>query len=132
MDSMQCELVTPEATAFSGPATQIDIPGALGDFGVLPGHMPLISTLRPGVIRIHTDKGTTKRVFVGGGVAKIKSESCTIVTERMTDLENFSRSDAEKSLSEAKTALENSLDESEKIELIKEVNSAQALVSALS
>ena len=132
METMQFDLITPEATFFSGAAVQIDMPGTLGDFGVLPGHIPLISTLRMGVIKIYTGKDTTKRVFVAGGVAKVKSDSCTIVTEQLTDLDNFARSDAEKCLSEAKTMLDNALDESEKSEAIRGVEVAEALISAVS
>lgn len=132
MDTIQFDLITPEATFFSGLTNQVDIPGTEGDMGILPGHMPLISSMRMGVVKIYTDKDNIKRIFVAGGMAAVKGESCTILTEDARDLETLTRSEAEKALSEAKNALENALDEDAKIESIRKVEQAEALVSALS
>jgi F-type H+-transporting ATPase subunit epsilon len=132
MDTMQFDLITPEATFFSGQAKQIDIPGTEGDMGVLPGHMNLISSVRMGIVKVYADKDTIKRVFVAGGMLAVKAESCTILTEQAKDLDTISRPDAEKLLSDARNALENALDETAKIEAIRGVAQAEALISALS
>ena len=54
MASLHFELVSPEKLVFSGEVDQVDVPGIEGDFGVLAGHAPYVSTLRPGVLIVHT------------------------------------------------------------------------------
>src|SRR5262249_47803887 len=111
MDTMELTLVTPEATFFSGPAAMVEAPGTLGEFGALPGHMPFISTLKPGVVRIHDEKDAVQRIFVSGGIAEVNSASCVILAERVVDLTALSRADAEARLVKAKAALEEAVEE---------------------
>ena len=63
------ELVTPERLVFSGEATQVVVPGADGDFAVLVGHAPFISTLRPGILEVTLPQGS-QRLLVKKGVAE--------------------------------------------------------------
>ena len=57
------------------------VPGTEGNFGVLPGHSPLISTIRPGTIDIYQGGAVTERVFVVGGIAEVTPERCTVLAE---------------------------------------------------
>ncbi len=68
-DRIEFELVTPERLAFSEPVEMVVVPGDEGDFGVLPGHAPMISTVRPGVITIYEGGAVRQRIFVAGGFA---------------------------------------------------------------
>ena len=75
------ELVSPERLLVSEPVDMGVVPGAEGDFGVLPRHAPLISTLRPGVIRIFEGRTVKNRIFVAGGFAEVTAERCTVLAE---------------------------------------------------
>ena len=82
-DKTQFELVSPERLLRSDPVAMVVVPGAEGDFGVLPGHSLLISTVRPGVIDVYEDDRTTlsERIFISGGFAEVTPERCTVLAD---------------------------------------------------
>jgi len=131
MDTFRLDFITPEATFFSGDATQVDAPGTLGDFGVLPGHMPFISTLKPGVVTIHNRNEQLQRIFIAGGIAEVNPVSCTILAEHVVDLAPITRSRAEVRLAQAKTALDNAFDVEAELDARKEVELSEALLAAV-
>ena len=88
MASFQFNLVSPESLLFSGQVEQVDVPGYEGDFGVLAGHAPLISLLRPGVLTIFAE-GRTTRIVLEGGFAAVNPEGLTILAERAAPIEQF-------------------------------------------
>ena len=55
MANFHFDLVSPEKLLFSGEVDQVDVPGSEGDFGVLAGHAPLVTTLRPGILVMYRD-----------------------------------------------------------------------------
>ncbi len=132
MDTLKFDLVTPEATFFSGAASMVEAPGTEGDFGVLPGHMDFISTLRPGIIKIHNDKEEPVKIFVVSGIAEANAVSCTILAEQVVNLNTVTLSDAETRLANAKDMADKAFEEVAKIESLKEVALSEALVAALS
>jgi F-type H+-transporting ATPase subunit epsilon len=81
-DRVQFELVTPERLMLSTEVEMVVVPGTEGNFGVLPGHSPLISTIRPGMIDIYqTRAAISERIFVVGGIAEVTPERCTVLAE---------------------------------------------------
>ena len=78
---VQFELVSPERLIISTEVDMVVVPGTEGNFGVLPGHSPLISTIRPGTIDIYQGGAATERVFVVGGIAEVTPERCTVLAE---------------------------------------------------
>jgi len=81
------ELVSPEARLMSQDAYMVTIPGTEGDFGVLAGHSPLLSAIRPGVITINTEANDNpKRYFVAGGFADVTQDQCTVLAEAAEDM----------------------------------------------
>jgi len=89
---MDVKIITPESTLFTGTAEQVQVPGALGDFGVLPGHAPFISTIRPGVVTIEA-AGKVSKIAVVGGIAEVTPERCTLLIERAIDCTEYSQAD---------------------------------------
>jgi F-type H+-transporting ATPase subunit epsilon len=102
-DQVQFELVAPERLLLSEPVDMVVVPGAEGDFGVLPGHAPLISTVRPGVIETYAGKTVKDRIFVAGGFAEVTRERCTVLAEEAMPLTELDRAAIE---AEARTARE--------------------------
>ena len=87
------ELVSPEKVLLSGDAAEAIVPGMDGQFTVLAGHAPVISTLRPGMLTVKLD-GRERHVFVRGGIAEVEPESLTILAQHLIDLEGGNRTEA--------------------------------------
>lgn len=79
-ETMQFDLVSPERSLMSAQVKSVQIPGADGDLTAMPDHAPLITTLRPGVLKVETDKGVQEFV-VTGGFAEI-GEGLSVLAER--------------------------------------------------
>jgi F-type H+-transporting ATPase subunit epsilon len=89
MATFHFELVSPEKLLFSGDVEQVDVPGAEGDFGVLAGHAPTVTTLRPGILTVHAAGGEQKMVVLGG-FAEVSEAGLTILAdlaEKASDLD---------------------------------------------
>jgi F-type H+-transporting ATPase subunit epsilon len=80
------ELVTPERVALSEDVGQVVVPGMEGEFTVLPGHAPVISALRPGVIDVTLPDASKTRIFVKGGFAEVDPGHVTVLAERALDV----------------------------------------------
>lgn len=105
MENFLFELVTPEKVLFTGTAEMVTAPGTEGEFGVLPGHAPFVSTLKPGVISIQAD-GTTRKVAVAAGLAEVTPTQCIILAEQAADLTKISAEEARKRVAAAREAVE--------------------------
>ena len=110
-DTVEFELVAPEELLFSEPVELVVVPGAEGDFGVLPGHSPLISTLRTGVIAVYENDAVSQRIFVSGGFAEVTPERCTVLADEAVTLESANRSDVEERVKANREALEFAADD---------------------
>jgi F-type H+-transporting ATPase subunit epsilon len=90
MATFHFELVSPEKVAFSGEVDQVDVPGAEGDFGVLAGHAPLVSLLRPGVMTVYAG-GEQSKIVVLGGFAEVGPGGLTVLADVATTVEEVDR-----------------------------------------
>ncbi len=90
MTTLHFELVSPEKLVFSGEVTQVDLPGAEGDFGVLDGHAPLVTTLRPGIMTIHAG-GNVEKIVVLGGFAEVSDKGLTVLADTADAVKDFDR-----------------------------------------
>jgi F-type H+-transporting ATPase subunit epsilon len=88
MATFNFELVTPERLLLAGEAEQVVVPGAEGDFAVLAGHAPVISTLRPGILEITLADGR-QRIFVKKGVAEADPERLTVLAQTAVAVESL-------------------------------------------
>ncbi len=131
-DTFQFELVAPEKLIFSDDIEFVVVPGAEGDFGVLPGHALLLSTVRPGIIEIHENDKPKERFFVGGGFAEVTPERCTVLSTESVNLAEFDESEARKRLDTAESDLSDAASDAEREKAEKALEVAQALVAACS
>ncbi len=86
MSTFKFELVSPEKLLVSAEAEQVVVPGSEGDFTVLPGHAPAMTTLRPGVIDVKLVGGKAQRLYVQGGFAEVDPASLTVLAQTATDI----------------------------------------------
>ena len=118
MATFHFDLVSPEKLLFSGEVDQVDVPGSEGDFGVLAGHAPIVSALRPGIMIVHVG-GQAQRMIVLGGFAEVSADGkLTVLADLADSVEDFDRA----TLAERITAQE---------EKIKEMDAGSALDKAI-
>ena len=81
---LQFELVSPERLVRSGPVHMVVVPGTEGDFAVLAGHAPMMSTIRTGEIAVYANAGDTpERIHIEGGFAEVSEKGLTILAEKL-------------------------------------------------
>ena len=90
MATFHFDLVSPERLLISGEVEQVDVPGAEGDFGVLAGHAPFVTTLRPGIMTIKRNGGEEK-VVIFGGFAEVSPSGLTVLADVATAVEDFDK-----------------------------------------
>ena len=88
MAALHFDLVSPERVLFSGDVDQVDLPGAEGDMGILAGHAPLVTALRPGILTIFRG-GAREPIVIGGGVAEVGPGGLTVLADHAVALESF-------------------------------------------
>jgi F-type H+-transporting ATPase subunit epsilon len=97
------ELVSPEKLLSSGSVYMVVAPGSEGDFGVLEGHAPFMSTIRPGVISVYETEGASPaRIFINGGFAEVNEKGLTILAEEATAVGDLSAETIAKKLADAR------------------------------
>ena len=85
MSELHVEIVTPRAVAWKGTATDVQAPGGMGEFGVLPRHIPFLTTLAPGVVKVKTASGP-KRFQVGAGFVEAGPDRVVLLAESCEEL----------------------------------------------
>lgn len=98
VEALKLELVSPEKLILSENVEMAVLPGGEGDFGVMRGHSPVISTLRPGEIVIFEKNKVKSRIFVGGGFVEVNDQVCTILAEDVENVDDIDRDEALKML----------------------------------
>lgn len=83
-DKLKFDLVSPEKLVMSGEVDAVQIPGAEGDFGVLPNHSPVMAIIRPGTLVVEND-GTTQSFELDGGFADVTPEGVTVLAEAIRE-----------------------------------------------
>jgi len=95
------DVVTPTGLLLSTDADMVVVPGAEGDFGVLTGHAPMISSVRPGTVVVFEGDKSIHSVFVAGGFAEVTGERCTVLAEEAQAVADIDRGQAEDRLKKA-------------------------------
>jgi F-type H+-transporting ATPase subunit epsilon len=103
-ETLRLEIVTPEATAYSEDVEMVTLPGSEGDLGVYPKHIPLLTTLQPGELRVL--KGGKETVMaVGEGFVEITGDSVSVLTDMAMESASIDESAAEKAIASARAAM---------------------------
>ena len=130
-DQIQFELVSPERLLVSQAVEMVVVPGAEGDIGVLPGHAPLISNVRPGIIAIFEGSKVAQRIFVAGGFAEVTPERCTVLAEDATMLEDIDRAAVEVETRTAREDLAEAKDDATRDRLEQAIAVGEAKIAVL-
>ena len=124
MATISFDLVWPENLIFNDEVGMIIVPGKDGDFGVLPGHSKVMSSLRPGRVMVYgEDKNLLKSFFVSGGFAEVNPEKCIVLAESVDEINSIEKGSIEKEIEEL---------EQKETDISKEqLNIAKAKIDAL-
>ena len=128
--SLLFELVSPERLLVSEEVEMVVVPGADGGFGVLEGHAPLISALRPGTIDIHGGGAVARQIFVASGFSEVAGDRCTVLAEEAVDSNDIDLAAAEQRVAAAREALGEAEDDATRQRAENELSIAQARVEA--
>ncbi|MGQ9366894.1 F0F1 ATP synthase subunit epsilon [Azospirillum sp. ST 5-10] len=130
-DKVEFELVSPEKLLNAQPVDMVVVPGSEGDFGVLAGHAPMISMVRPGVIDIYEGDRVIDRVFVAGGFAEVTETRCTVLAEQAMPVAEIDRAKAEKEIADLSEDLDDAKSDAERAEVEARLAIARAKVDAV-
>ena len=127
---VEFELVSPERLLLSEPVDMIVVPGAEGDFGVLPRHAPMISTLRLGTIRVYQGREIKQRIFVAGGFAEVTPERCTVLAEEAVPVGEIDKAKVEAELKDLREDLGDAKSDDEKKSVARRIAVREAMLAA--
>jgi F-type H+-transporting ATPase subunit epsilon len=109
MSTIQVDVVSAEESIFSGEAKFVALPGEAGELGIMPGHTPLITRIKPGSVRVKLTDGSEEFIFVAGGVLEVQPKHVTVLSDtaiRGKDLDEAraeaARRDVEEAINNAK------------------------------
>ena len=125
------ELATPEALLASVAVDMVVVPGAEGDFGVLPGHAPFISTVRAGVIDIYEGDKIDQRIFVADGFAEVNERGCIVLSSEAYPVDALDRGEVEERLKAAQDELADADNDDERIKAEAEIAVCEAMLVAI-
>lgn len=125
------QIISPAKVVVDAHVPSAEIPGAEGDFGVLAGHAPFFSMLKPGIIAVRMSDGTRRHFFAASGYADVTPDKCTVLSDHIQDLAEISLHEAEEALHAARQALAQASTEAERTEAERLMQSAELLARAL-
>ena len=105
-NTVQCDIVSAERQLFSGTVTMVVAAGSEGDLGILPGHAPLLTGLKPGPVRIILESGEEEVFYVNGGFLEVQPKIVTILSDAAERAHDMDEAAAEAAKQRAKEALE--------------------------
>lgn len=134
MATIKVDVVSAEGEIFSGQARFVSLPGEAGELGILPGHTPLITRIRPGAVRIEGEDGKEEFVFVAGGILDVQPKSVTVLADtaiRGKDLDEAkaeaARRSAEETLANKGSALQYAAAQAELAAAVAQLTAIQQL-----
>ena len=130
MATFHFDLVSPEKLLFAGDVDQVDVPGAEGDFGVLPQHAPIVSALRPGILMVHRQEGEL-RVVVNGGFAEVNAAGLTVLADMAVPIDEFDRTLLATEINNTEEDLADTKDDWQRDKLAHRLDQLKALEAAL-
>ena len=129
--TMHVNIVSAENEIYSGTVTQVFAPAEMGEVGVMPRHAPMLSTLKPGVVRVISQEGEEQSFFVSGGILEIQPHVVTILSDTALRASDIDESAAIEAKARAEAAMKDKASDLDyakaKTELIEAVAQIEAL-----
>ncbi|MBV7484681.1 F0F1 ATP synthase subunit epsilon [Bordetella sp. BOR01] len=113
MATLQVDVVSAEEAIFAGEAKFVTLPGEAGELGILPGHTPLISRIRPGTVKIVRADGGEENIFVAGGILEVQPGMVTVLADTAIRAADLDEARAVAAREKAEEALRNTKDKAD-------------------
>jgi len=130
MAELHLDFVSPESVLFSGDVDQVDLPGAEGDMGILAGHAPLVTTLRPGIVTIYRG-GAREPVVVTGGFAEVGPAGLTVLADRAVARADFDTATLANEIKDTEEDVADATNEAQRDKLARHLEQLKTLQAAL-
>jgi F-type H+-transporting ATPase subunit epsilon len=132
MATMQVDVVSAEESIFTGPAEFVALPGEAGELGIYPRHAPLITRIRPGVVRIKVaGQSGEEQVFVAGGILEVQPHLVTVLADTAIRGKDLDEAKAREALAAAEDARRNATSELEIAKVEAEMSALAAQLAAV-
>jgi F-type H+-transporting ATPase subunit epsilon len=109
-ETIHVDIVSAEGEMFSGDATMVFVPGTLGDLGIAPRHAPLLTTIRPGEVRVQVEGEAEQSFYVGGGALEVQPHLVTVLADTASRAKDLDEAQALAAKQAAEDALRSSTD----------------------
>jgi F-type H+-transporting ATPase subunit epsilon len=129
--TMHLNIVSAENEIYSGTITQVFAPAEMGEVGVMPRHAPMLSTLKPGVVRVISPEGEEQSFYVSGGILEIQPHVVTILSDTALRAADIDESAALEAKSRAEAAMKDKASEMDYAKAKSELIEAVAQIEAL-
>ena len=103
--TMQCDIVSAEQAIFSGPVAMVSLRGTVGELGILPGHAPLLTGVRPGAVQLRLEDGEEQVFYASGGFLEVQPGVVTILADTAARAEDIDEAAATEARQAAERAL---------------------------
>src|ERR1700689_1352455 len=125
MAELHFEFVSPERVLFAGDVDQVDLPGAEGDMGILAGHAPLVTALRPGVVTVYRE-GKREPIVVTGGFAEVGPAGLTVLADRAVPREGFDLAVLSAEIKDAEEDIADATDDAQRDKIARHLEQLKA------
>jgi F-type H+-transporting ATPase subunit epsilon len=129
--TIHVDIVSAEGEIFSGEASMVFVPAVMGDIGIAPRHAPLLTTLRPGEVRVQTPTGEEQFFYVSGGALEIQPHLVTVLADTALRAHDLDEAAALQAKQRAEEALRNRDDKMDTAKLQAELAQAAAQIRAI-
>lgn len=106
--SVHCDVVSTEKSLFSGSAEMVVVSGESGDLGILPGHTPILTSIRPGPVRIIKQGGDQEIIYASGGYLEVQPNKVIVLADTALRAKEINESRAMQAREKAQKEMENS------------------------
>ena len=131
MSTIHVDVVSAEESIFSGEAKFVALPGEAGELGILPGHIPLITRIKPGAVRIEKADGGEEFVFVAGGILEVQPDCITVLSDTPIRGHDLDEAKASEARAQAEEALKNAKSDIDLAKATSELAVMAAQIAAL-
>jgi len=131
VSTLRLEVVSAEDQLFSGDVQSVQVTGSEGEMGILPGHISLLTALKPGMVRVVTAAGEEELFYVAGGVMEVQAKVVTVLADTAVRGGELDQQAAEKAMQDAREALTHSTPDMSYAEAAAELARAVAQLRVL-
>lgn len=129
--TIHVDIVSAEKEIWSGPATMVYAPGAMGELGIAPRHTPLLTHLKAGEVRVEDQKGEQESFFISGGIMEIQPHVVTVLSDTAIRADDLDEAAAIEAKQRAEEAMQNKNSDMDFAKAKAELAEAAAMVETI-